>query len=205
VEGRISSWVATCAAAETVGLAAAATAARIADGLDSRWAALGVVVAGGLVEGTALGLGQSSVLAGRLPGLRRRAYAAATVVVAGLGWAAASARGVLAADDGGAEPPLALMLLGAAGIGVVMGPALGGAQAWALRGAAAAPGRWVLANALAWPPAMVVIFAGARAPGASWSTPAVALTGAVTGAVAGTVLGLVTAPWLSTPVQTPGP
>jgi hypothetical protein len=52
---------------------------------------------------------------------------------------------------------------------------------------------------------MVVIFAGASAPGASWPTPAVTLTGAVTGAVAGTVLGLVTAPWLPTPVQTPGP
>lgn len=84
-----------------------------------------------------------------------------------------------------------------------MGPVLGGAQALTLRGAAAAPARWVLANTLAWPPAMVVIFIGATAPGASWSTPAVTLTGAVTGAVAGTVLGVLTAPWLPAPVRSP--
>ncbi|KRE93596.1 hypothetical protein ASG76_14220 [Nocardioides sp. Soil774] len=182
-------------------MTAAATAARVGDGLDSRWAALGLVVAGGLVEGTALGLAQSSVLAARLPGLRRRAYVVATVLIAGVGWAAASAPGVLSTDDGGDEPARALMVLGGAAIGLVMGPVLGGAQALALRGAAAAPRRWVLANTLAWPPVMVVIFAGATAPDASWSTLLVALTGAVTGVVAGTVLGVLTAAWLPQPVQ----
>lgn len=78
--------MAACALAETIGMTSAATAARVGDSVGSRWAALGVVVAGGLVEGTALGLAQSSVLAARLPGLGRRAYAVATVVVAGLGW-----------------------------------------------------------------------------------------------------------------------
>ena len=185
-----------CALAETLGMAAAAAAARGADTLAAPLAALGVVVAGGLVEGTALGLGQAWVLTSRLPRLRRRTYLAATVLVAGLGWAAASAPAVLSTDDSGAPPPLLLVLLGAAGIGLVMGPVLGGAQALALRGAARAPGRWVLANTLAWPPAMVVIFVGATTPSPSWSTAAVVLLGALTGTVAGTVLGLVTRPFL---------
>ena len=51
-------WVAACAAAETVGMTAAAGAARVADGLPTS-AALSVVVAGGLVEGTALGVAQA--------------------------------------------------------------------------------------------------------------------------------------------------
>ena len=185
-----------CTVAETVGMTAAAAAARAADALDVRSAALAVVVAGGLVEGTALGLAQSGVLAARLPALRRGAFTWATVLVAGLGWAAASAPAVLSGDDSGAAPPLPLVLLGAAGIGLVMGPVLGGAQALALRGAARAPLRWVLANSLAWPPVMIVIFLGATTPSSSWSVPSVVLLGAVTGAAAGTLLGLVTRPLL---------
>lgn len=189
-------WVAACALAETLGLTAAAAATRGGEGLDSSAAALGLVVAGGLVEGTALGVAQSRVLAARLPGLRRRAYAVVTVLVAGLGWAAGSAPAVLAGDHSGTGPALPLVLLGGAGIGLVMGPVLGGAQALVLRGVVRAPARWVLGNAVAWPPTMVVIFLGASSPPAAWSTGAVALVGTVTGAVAGTVLGLLTVPFL---------
>ena len=182
-------------------MTAAAAAARGADTLDASAAALGVVVAGGLVEGVALGLAQSWVLASRLPGLRRHTYVVVTVLVAGLGWAAASAPAVLSGDDSAASPPLTLVLLGAAGIGLAMGPVLGGAQALALRGSARSPWRWVLANALAWPPTMVVIFLGATTASASWSTPPVVLLGTVTGAAAGTVLGLASGPFLPHPLE----
>ena len=187
--------------AETVGMTAAAAAARGAGALDAPAAALGVIVAGGLVEGTALGLAQASVLARLLPGLRRTTYAVVTVLVAGLGWAVASAPAVLAGDDSGASPPRGLVLLGGAGIGLVMGPVLGGAQALALRGAARTPSRWVLANTLAWPPTMVVIFLGATAPSEAWSTEAVVALGALTGATAGAVLGLVSRPLLPEPAE----
>ncbi len=194
-------WVLACALAETVGMAAAAAAARGAGALDAPAAALGVLAAGGLVEGTALGVGQSAVLSTRLPRLRRGTYTTATVLVAGLGWAAASAPSVLAGDGSGTAPPLPLVLLGAAGIGLGMGALLGGAQALALRRAARAPWRWVLANTLAWPPAMVVIFLGATTPDESWSTAAVVLLGAATGAVAGSVLGVVTTRFLPLPEE----
>jgi len=71
-----------------------------------------------------------------------------------------------------------------------MGAALGAAQALVLRGHVAHPWRWVGANAVAWAPAMAVIFLGASTPGADWPVAAVARLGAVTGLAAGTVLGL---------------
>lgn len=192
-------WTALCAAAEAVGMTASAGAARAGQALTDRpgplggaGVALAVVVAGGLVEGVALGSAQAWPLGRWLTSLRRGRYVLATVLVAGLGWAAASAPAVLGGDDGGAAPPLGLVLLGAAGIGLVMGPLLGSAQAAALRGAAPHPWRWIGANALAWPGAMCLIFLGASVPGTDWPLGALLLEGAVTGAVAGTALGLVT-------------
>jgi len=196
-------WVLACAAAETIGMTAAATAARIGQDLvdhhgdGARWLALVVVVAGGLVEGIALGTLQGGVLASRWPGLRWLAYGLVTVAIAGVGWAGASAPGVLAGDDDAAAgPPLGLIVLGALGIGVVMGPVLGAAQALVLRGLVAHPWRWVVANTAAWPPAMAVIFVGASTAGADWPTPVVSAYGAITGLLAGSVLGLVSGAWL---------
>jgi hypothetical protein len=201
--GTYRRWILACAAAETIGMTASATAARVgqhvADGGGSaRWLALAVVVAGGLVEGIALGALQGRVLAGCWPSLSRLRFAALTVVVAGIGWAAASAPGVLGGDDAtaGAGPPLGLLVLGGLGLGVVMGPVLGAAQATSLRGVVAHPARWVIANTAAWPVAMAAIFTGASTAGAGWPLIVLALYGALTGAVAGTALGLVSGWWL---------
>ncbi|GAB3768563.1 hypothetical protein FB382_002693 [Nocardioides ginsengisegetis] len=193
-------WVALCASAEAVGMTAAAGASR-AGGLGSDWLALGVVVLGGLVEGVALGSAQAWGLGRWLSSLQRGRYVLATVLVAGLGWAGASAPAVLSGDTGdggGSSPPLPLVLLGAAGLGLVMGPVLGSAQAVALRGAASHPWRWVGANTVAWPPAMCLIFLGASVPGAGWPMAGLLVDGLVTGAVAGAVLGLVTVWFLPT-------
>jgi hypothetical protein len=198
--GSYVAWVVACAAAETVGMTAAAAAARlgqdVVDGGRGRWLALVIVVGGGLVEGTALGLLQGRVLGIRWPSLSRSRFLVATVLVAGVGWAAASAPGVLGSDDSAASPPLGLILLGALGIGLVMGPALGLVQALPLRGVVAHPWRWVSANTAAWPLAMAVIFLGASTAGADWPTLVVAGYGAVTGVLAGAVLGLVSGGWL---------
>lgn len=192
-------WTALCAAAEAVGMTAAAGAARAGQAVVDRPGALGsvglalvIVVLGGLVEGIALGSAQARGLGRWLSSLQRGRYVLATVLVAGLGWAGASAPAVLSGDGGGSSPPLPLVLLGAAGLGLVMGPVLGSAQAVALRGAASHPWRWVGANAVAWPPAMCLVFLGASVPGADWPVAWLLLDGALTGAAAGAVLGLVT-------------
>ena len=197
------SWVMACAAAETIGMTASAVAARIGQDVSAGGAssarplALAVVVAGGLVEGTALGVLQGRVLAERWPALSRARFVVLTVLVAGLGWAAASAPSVLRGDDDtGSGPPLGLIVLGAIGIGLVMGPVLGAAQAVPLRGVVRHPWRWVVANTAAWPFAMAVIFAGASTAGAGWPTAVVAGYGALTGGLAGLGLGLVSGRWL---------
>jgi hypothetical protein len=191
-------WTALCAAAETVGMAAAAAAAETADvliGEPARTAqvvvVVSLVVAGGLVEGTALGVAQSAGLRRLLPRRDRRLWVLVTVLVAGLGWAGASAPAALSSGPTGAPPPLLLLLAGAVGIGVTMGALLGAAQAVLLRGRVRHPWRWVAVNAAAWPPAMAVIFLGAGTPDGDWSWSGVVALGAATGLVAGTVLGLV--------------
>lgn len=192
-------WTVFCALAEAVGITTAAGAARWAQELSDRpgaagtaWVALVVIVAGGLVEGTALGAAQAWLLGAWLPALRRRRYLLVTVLVAGVGWAAASAPATLASGDRGTSPPVSLVLLGAAGLGLGMGALLGAAQAAVLGGVVPHPWRWVAANAAAWPPAMLVIFVGATSAEADWALGWVLLLGLGTGAAAGTVLGLVT-------------
>lgn len=196
-------WIVLCACAEAIGMTASALAAKISQrvlGEDPHGgvfaAALAVVVAGGLVEGAALGGLQARGLLRRLPRLNAWAWFGVTAAVAGVGWALASVPGVLAPNDGGPEPPLLVVLAGALALGAVMGAVLGAAQATVLRGLVRRPSRWILANTLAWPPAMVVIFLGATTPESTWSVPAVVGLGAVTGLLAGTVLGVVTAKFL---------
>ncbi|WP_159928017.1 hypothetical protein [Rhodococcus sp. WAY2] len=198
-------WTALCAAAEAVGMTAAALAAKLAqrisgDAPQGRDAALAlaVVVAGGLVEGVALGVLQAHGLRRLLPRFDAGRWVVVTTVVAGLGWAGASVPGVLG-SDGGDGPPLLVVLAGAVALGAVMGAVLGAVQALVLRGLVRRPGRWVLANVAGWPLAMAVIFVGATTPGSTWSIPAVTALGTVTGLVAGTVLGVITGRFLPGP------
>jgi hypothetical protein len=196
-------WVVACAAAETIGMAAAAGSAKISQGLvgeppGAREVAvsLTLAVAGGLVEGLCLGTAQSWALLATHPSHPRRLFVALTVTVAGVGWAGASLPAALSGPSGaGSQPSTELVMLGGAGLGLAMGCMLGVAQAIALRRAAARPWRWVGANAVAWVPAMAIIFLGATTPDAAWSWPAVVLLGAVTGCVAGAVLGAVLSRW----------
>lgn len=196
----LTRWTLLLAAAETLGMAAAAAAAKTSQALVGEpstgagvLAALSLVVAGGLVEGAALGSAQAVGLGGWLPSLRRSTWVLVTVLVAGGGWAVASAPSVLAAtDEGQAGPPLGLVLLGGAALGAVMGAVLGAAQALVLHSHVSHPWWWVTANVLGWAPAMVVIMLGATTPGADWSVARVVGLGALTGAVAGAVLAAVT-------------
>jgi hypothetical protein len=180
-------------------MTAAATAAGLARHTDTA-TGLSLVVAAGLVEGAALGTVQAWALRSIAPTLRVRLFVAITVVVAGLGWAAASAPAALAGDsdsgDGG-QPPLALILGGALALGLVMGSVLGAAQGVALRGAVRHPWRWVTISAAAWPPTMAVMFLGASTPGEDSPVWSLVLIGAATGVAAGSTLGAVSGLLLS--------
>jgi hypothetical protein len=168
------------------------------DTAGERWLALGVVVLGGLVEGLALGSLQALALRPVLGG-RSRGWALVTLLVAGLGWALASAPGTLA-DTGSADgadngPPWLLAVLGGALLGTVMGALLGAGQAAIMGPGIRHRWRWVGVSALAWTPAMAVIFVGATLPSDAWSAAGVLAIAPVTGAAAGFVLGR-TSGWL---------
>jgi hypothetical protein len=191
-------WVVLCAIAETIGMTAAASATLLAEaqfpaprsGASSLLVLL-LIVSGGLVEGIALGVFQSNGLIRWLPSLSRRRWIIATTLVAGIGWAAASAPAQFASAEESAAPPMALVIAGGALLGAFMGAVLGAAQAGGLRGRVPHPWRWIWVSALAWAPAMAAIFAGATIPDAQWSVFAILPLAAVTGAAAGAVLGVV--------------
>ena len=182
-------WILACVVGEGIGMTASAAAARASEGLPGS-TALAIVVAAGVIEGVALGVFQAAWLVRRFPGLSRLRWIVTTVLIAGIGWALASAPSALG-DPGGAAPDPAWILLAAAGLGLVMGALLGVGQALVLRHHVRHPWRWVSISAVAWAPTMMVIFTGATIPDASWPTGVVIAMGALTGVVAGAVLGLV--------------
>ncbi|WP_285598930.1 hypothetical protein [Kineosporia sp. NBRC 101731] len=192
-------WVLALAAAEGVGMTAAAAAARVtdsvvgaADGSGEVLFTIGLAVAGGVVEGVAVSVAMAGLLRSSFPRLPVGRWVAVTTLVAALGWAAGTVPAALSGDGSSqASPPLALILVGAAAIGVMMGAVLGGAQALVLHGVARHPFRWVSFSAMAWCPAMAVIFTGATLPDSDWADVSVIALGLGTGLIAGAVLGAV--------------
>ncbi len=191
-------WIAACSAAEAIGMTAAASAARFADTAATPVIGLTLIVAGGLIEGLALGILQAIVLSRALPGFKPAAWITATAVIAGFGWAAASASSQLS-GSGGDAPTIGWTIAGAAALGAAMGALLGAAQAVVLRNVVPRSTRWIAISAIAWTPAMVVTFVGATTPDVTWATGAVIVLGAGTGALAGALLGAISSllwPWV---------
>lgn len=150
-----------------------------------------LAVAGGLIEGLAVAIATGLGLRSVIPGFPLHRWIVVTTAAAGLGWAGGSLPASLSGDSAdGSQPPLLLVAVGAAGIGIVMGALLGTAQALVLRGHAPHPARWVTGSAVAWTPAMVVIFTGATLPDTTWTLPQLMIIAVVTGLLAGAVLGL---------------
>lgn len=214
-------WTLACGAAETVGMAVAAgtaVALRIVVGEPRDWptglAVWAGSIAGGAVEGLAVGVAQAAVLRRWLPrlpvGRWLRATLAVTVVCWALGMAApalvvwqvrpdagpAGGAGSAAAAGADAGPPLPLTITAGVLGGLVLGAIFGAVQARVLRGHVARPRRWVTANAVGWAAAMGVIMTGASIPGADWPVGRILLLGAATGILAGLVIGAVTGAFL---------
>ena len=132
--------------------------------------AAAMVVVAGVVEGSAVGYAQWRMLRALLPALSRGAWIAASVAGGTLAWGAGMAIGTFAADRMGAaatttaetaaaEPPLWLMLVGSAVIGIVAGALLSAAQWLVLRRVTGGAGWWVPAHGAGWAVGMVVAIA----------------------------------------------
>ena len=191
-------WVARCAAAEAIGMTAAAAAARYTDHVLIDRTTLTILLAGtcillaGLVEGTALGIAQAGALRRLLPGLPVVRYVMVTLAMAGVGWAAGSVPSLTADPSSSSSAPAwPLMLLLGGLMGATMGGLLGVAQSLVLRKHTIHAWRWVGANLAAWTPAMAILMVGASLPSRHWSLAVVLVWALATGALAGATLGLI--------------
>jgi hypothetical protein len=162
--------------------------------------AFAVAVLSGVVEATVVGFSQWWAMRPWFPGITRRAWWLGTLVGAlvayVLGYLPSTLMDLGAQASGQApvaEPPQAVVLLLAAGLGAVGGAVLSFAQWIVLRRSARGAGVWIPANMLAWAAGMPVIFWGIDAaqklPALIQSILLMALALLIAGAVVGAIHG----------------
>ncbi len=156
-----------------------------------------VVVAGAVIEGTAVGTAQWLVLREPLTVLPWRAWTLATAAGAFVAWTLGMVPSTLAniGADAGGVPPAEMDSIATYGLAFVMGfllgPVLGLPQWLVLRRYVRRAGWWVFANAVAWAPAMAIIFAGAGSVPPGGGGPVLVLVLLSTLAAAGAVVGAI--------------
>ncbi|MBW7881385.1 MAG: hypothetical protein H3C34_01890 [Caldilineaceae bacterium] len=125
-----------------------------------------VAVASGAIEATIVGLAQWWAMHPWFPTIARRTWWLATLAGALLAYilgylpSTLMNMGEQATNTAVSEPPQAVVLLLAAGLGAVAGAVLSFAQWLAMRRTIARAGWWIPANMLAWLAGMPVIFWG---------------------------------------------
>lgn len=202
-------WVAANAFGEMLGLGATfALGALVIPRLEQQPGAAAVLlsfavaVASGALEATVVGLAQWWAMHPWFPVITRRAWWLATLAGALLAYVLGYLPSTLMnlGEQGGqappAEPPQWVVLLLAAGLGLVAGAVLSLAQWWVLRKATTRAGWWIPANMLAWAVGMPLVFWGIdvalQAPnlplGVVLFAGVLFVMGAVVGAIEGAVL-----------------
>jgi hypothetical protein len=158
-----------------------------------------MAVAGGIVEGLAVGLLQHRVLRTWLPDLSRAKYVGGTVALAAAFWLLGmlpSTLLALAPEEGGPpqDDPSMVMIVAISALGGALGGvAFGVVQGWAMRGHVPHPWRWIRPNAIGWALAVAVITVGASSAPAGIAPLALVGYGALVGLLAGACVGAVTA------------
>ena len=204
-------WVGANAAAEAAGLGLTLGLTGLVIGrLESIGGLAGALVAfvaavlSGVIEATIVGLAQWWAMHPWLPAVSRRAWWLATLTGAllayVLGYLPSTIMSLAATANATAapatEPPQAVVLLLAVGLGAVGGAVLSFAQFLALRGHVAHAGRWIPANMLAWAVGMPVVFwaidlafkLSSTAAAVALMATALLTMGAIVGAIHGAVL-----------------
>lgn len=202
-------WVLANSAGELIGLGAtfaigAGLFSGLAEdlGIAATLVGAGLMTATGALEGAVVGLAQWLVLRVAIPGIGRRAWVVATVIGAVIAWFLGSVPMVLVSlfqqpgRETAGEPSQVVVLLLAAGMGLVAGLILSVAQWLVLRKHVQRAWLWLPANALAWAAGMPLIFAavdlalqaGSAPGGVVVMAAGITLTGAVVGAIHGVAL-----------------
>lgn len=151
----------------------------------------------GLVEGALVGLLQWAVLRQAFPVMQRKTWLQATMIGAAVAWFLGSLPSTLidmgsqASGETIQEPPQALILLMAAGMGLVLGIVLGWPQWRALKKVVQQAWVWLPANGVAWAAGMPVIFATIDLAFKQATITGSILTGIVGIILAGAVVGAI--------------
>jgi hypothetical protein len=162
----------------------------------------GLMTTTGVLEGGVVGFAQWLVLRKAIPGMGWRLWVIATIIGAVIAWFFGSIPMTMMSlsqpttSTPASEPPQALVLLLAAGMGLVAGLILSVAQWQVLRKQVKKAWLWLPANALAWAAGMPIIFAAvdlaqlADSIGGSVMVMAAGITlaGAIVGAIHGLAL-----------------
>lgn len=158
-----------------------------------------IAMAGGAVEGLAVGGVQWWLLGPWLTRLTASAWVGVTVAAAVVGWMLGMLPSVLVSLVGAhgsasetTGPPLWVMPLIGIGSGLVLGGLFGLAQYAVLRHHVRNARVWVGANAVGWAAAMAVMFTGAGIPSGPWPWTQLLPLAATTGVLAGLAIGAVT-------------
>ena len=162
----------------------------------------GLMTTTGVLEGGVVGFAQWVVLRHTIQGISWRSWVLATIIGALIAWFFGSIPMTMAslsqpsASTPASEPPQTVVLLLAAGMGLVAGLILSLAQWRVLRKQVKKAWLWLPANALAWAVGMPIIFAavdlaqqtGSIAGGVMVMAAGITLAGAVVGAIHGPAL-----------------
>lgn len=203
-------WVGANAISEAVGLGATLGLTGLLfsrlDGVSGPAAVLlafAGAVAGGAIEATVVGLAQWWAMHPWFPQIGRLAWWRATLIGALLAYVLGYLPSTIInlSQTGGdtaapvAEPPQAVILLLAAGLGAVAGAVLSFAQYLTMRGKVARAGWWIPANMLAWAAGMPIVFwaidLAFKLPQVWQAAALVVATLLVVGAVVGAIHGAV--------------
>ena len=193
-------WIPLCAAAEFLGIAAAASwygAVNVLIGepepLLARAGAWVLMTLSAVPEGFVLGGLQAVGISWFLPGVSRRRWISATVAVGALGWGIGTFIPLFLVGQDAASPPpepgLAVTALFSAAFGLAVGAVFGLVQLWALPREARRKTLWIIANAVGWGVGLPCIYVAAQLAGdlTGW-VPRITLW-ALGGLAAGAALG----------------
>lgn len=195
-------WVAANSIGETVGLGGAALAGLLVasfsdDGSSLLWRviAFAVMVLAGVFEGVAVGVAQWLGMRRALPEIKGSRWTLATALGAFIAWIMGMIPSFMMGNDNGMQgpgPSEEMVIILAAGMGILLGPVLGIPQWVVLRRHLPSAGWWILANSAAWGIGMPIIFIGIGmiADGNNPLGVNIAM-GALTCAVAGAAVGAV--------------
>lgn len=186
-------WTLFCAIGEFVGMAAAFSLPSLA--------ALGIMVLAGAAEGLAVGVCQWWALRERFPRITISGWVRVSVIAAAVGWLLGMLPSLFAGHSSTMEasftaPPPMVQYLAAAVLGAILGSGFGAMQWTVLRHHTLQAKQWIVANALGWAIAMIVIFAGANSAPKETPVAELLLLGGFTGIIAGLCLGAITGTFL---------